>query len=198
MRSNLVIGVLVLGLAAMAAWFLAVRKAAQSSDLPTPLTADQSADAGATNVSPGTKPAPEASKEPVSPAIAVTEGAEGADEAMAGTPQAKHEEAYIANRVAELQDLGMEDDAGSLHTILSELNNGDATIRRAAVDAAVQFGSRDAIPNLTQAAAQADDPKEKSAILDAIEFLKLPTLADALAQSKSNALVASPGVPPER
>ena len=60
---------------------------------------------------------------------------------MAGTPEAQ-QEAYIASRVVELQDLAMENDLASLDTILSELNNRDPSIREAAVDAAVQFGSR--------------------------------------------------------
>jgi len=68
------------------------------------------------------------------------------DEAVAETPQAK-QEAYAAKRVVELQDLGMEDDPASLETILSELANRDPSIREAAVQAAVQFGSRDAIPS---------------------------------------------------
>jgi hypothetical protein len=63
------------------------------------------------------------------------------------------------------------------------------------VEAAVQFGSRDAIPRLQKAVAQAEDPKEKSAILDAIEFLKLPTLAEALGQKDQSTPHASSGAP---
>ena len=116
---------------------------------------------------------------------------------MAETPEAK-QEAYVAKRVGELQDLGMENDSASLDTILAELDNGDPSIRQAAVDAAVQFGSRDAIPRLMTAAAQAADPKEKSTILDAVEFLNMPTLAEALAQKNSNAPAASASSRPER
>ncbi len=111
---------------------------------------------------------------------------------MAETPEAQ-QEAYAARRVVELQDLGMEDDSASLDAILSELNNRDPSIRQAAVEAAVQFGSRDAIPRLTEAAAQTDDPKEKSAIVEAIEFLKLPTLTEALGQQSQPAADASSG-----
>jgi len=85
----------------------------------------------------------------------------------------------------------MENDSQSLESILAELENADPNIRQAAVDAAVQFGSREAIPRLAQAAAQAQDAKEKSAILEAIDFLKMPTLAEALAQTNSSAPTAS-------
>jgi hypothetical protein len=96
--------------------------------------------------------------------------------------EAKHQ-AYVEARAAELMDLGMNDDAQSLNTILSELNNRDPEIRKAAVEATVQFGSRDAIPNLMDAAAQTDDPQEKAEIMEAIQFLKLPTLSEAAAQA---------------
>jgi hypothetical protein len=197
MRRKLVTGVLVLGVAAIAAWFLAGQKAAGPTDLPAPPNADQSADAGRVDASPATEPADEVPKESASPPLAAKEGSSGSDEPMAETPEAK-QEAYVAKRVGELQDLGMENDSASLDTILAELENGDPSIRQAAVDAAVQFGSRDAIPRLMTAAAQAADPKEKSTILDAVEFLNLPTLAEALAQKNSNAPAASASSRPER
>ena len=98
------------------------------------------------------------------------------------SPEARHQ-AYVDARTAELMDLGMNDDSQSLNTILSELSNRDPEIRKAAVEATVQFGSRDAIPNLTDAAAQTDDPQEKAEIMEAIQFLKLPTLSEAAAQA---------------
>jgi hypothetical protein len=194
---KLVTGVLVLGVAALVAWFLAGPKPAGPTDLQAPPGADQSADAGTTNATSGTESPNEVPREPASPSLAAKEGTSGSDELMAETPEAK-QEAYVAARVAELQDLGMENDPASLDTILSELDNADPGIRLAAVDAAVQFGSRDAIPRLTTAAAQASDPKEKSAILDAIEFLSMPTLAEALAQKNSNAPAASASSRPDR
>jgi len=197
MRRKLVTGVLVLGVAAIAAWFLAGQKPAGPTDLPASPSADQSADAGTADASPATEPANEVPKDSASPPLAAREGTGGSDEPMTETPEAK-QEAYVAKRVGELQDLGMENDSASLDTILAELGNGDPSIRQAAVDAAVQFGSRDAIPRLMTAAAQAADPKEKSTILDAVEFLNLPTLAEALAQKNSNAPAASASSRPER
>jgi hypothetical protein len=92
-----------------------------------------------------------------------------------------HEE-YISRRTAELMDLAMSDDPGSLHSILSELNNSEAEIRDAAVMAAVQFKSAEAIPALQDAYTRTDEPEEKISIRKAIEFLE-PTPASGSATS---------------
>ena len=197
MRLKLLTGVLVVGVAAMAAWFWAGPKAAAPSGLAVLPEADQSSNADSSTITPssGTAPATEAPKESASRVIAAREGTSGSEETGAATPESK-QQAYVAKRVVELQDLGMEDDSASLETILSELENGDPSIRQAAVDAAVQFGSRDALPRLRQAAARADDPKEKSAILEAIEFLSLPTLTEALGQKEQSGPDTSLGTGP--
>jgi len=90
----------------------------------------------------------------------------------------------IAMRIAELQDLSRNDDATSLNTIVSEVTNPDADIRKAALEAAKQFGSRDAIPGLRAIAEQATDPELKVEITKTIEFLELPSLTEVLAQSQ--------------
>jgi HEAT repeat protein len=92
---------------------------------------------------------------------------------------AEHE-TYVEKRVAELQDLAMDNDPKSLQVILSELTNRDPEIRQAAVDAAVQFGSRDAIPKLTDAASQTDDAVERAQMLQAADYLKLPSYRETL------------------
>ncbi len=90
----------------------------------------------------------------------------------------------------------MQDDPLSLKEIVSELANPNAQIRKAALDATIQFGSRDAIPDLTIAADRSMDAEEKKAILDAIEFLKLPSLTEVLQQRKlSNPNGQSPAKP---
>jgi hypothetical protein len=90
---------------------------------------------------------------------------------------------YIETRVEQLMELGMDNDPASLEAILAELGNRAPEIRKAARDAAVQFGSRDAIPKLAEAAIQTDDAAEKADIQAAIEFLKLPSLTETLAQA---------------
>src|SRR5436190_7943981 len=49
--------------------------------------------------------------------------------------------AYEKRRISELEDLAMDNDPSSLDVILSELTNADPEIRRAALEATIQFGS---------------------------------------------------------
>ena len=91
----------------------------------------------------------------------------------------------VETRVQELLDLGMEEDPQSLQTILSELSNADPEIRSAAVEATVQFGSRDAIPELENAMFWAENAEQRKAIADAIEFLKLPKITEVAASLQS-------------
>jgi len=86
----------------------------------------------------------------------------------------------VETRVQQLLDLGMEDDPKSLQTIVSEFSNADPEIRKAAVEAAVQFGSADAIPELESAMLWAENAEQRQQIADAIDFLKLPKLTQAV------------------
>jgi HEAT repeats len=98
---------------------------------------------------------------------------------------AETHEDYVTRRVAELMDLAMSDDHGSLYSILSELSNGDPQIREAAVTAAVQFKSPDAIPALQDALARTDDPEEKIRLAKAIDFLAIPSEAQTAGQTSN-------------
>jgi len=132
---------------------------------------------------------------PASAALALTNYSRPETEASQATPSeppaedspAARQEAYALNRINELLDLSTHDDRDSLNVILSELTNRDPRIRQAALEAATQFGSRDAIPSLEDAITQIDDVQEKAALAKAIEFLRAPTLAEAAAQKKEEA-----------
>jgi Na+-transporting methylmalonyl-CoA/oxaloacetate decarboxylase gamma subunit len=108
-----------------------------------------------------------------------------------GSAEAR-QRAYVENRVAELMELASQDGLASLDIILSELTNRDPEIRKAALDATLQVRSRQAIPRLMEAADQTDDPHEKAAIADAIEFLRLPTLGEVADQMGERATNAPP------
>ncbi|MGA2661252.1 MAG: HEAT repeat domain-containing protein, partial [Verrucomicrobiota bacterium] len=108
-----------------------------------------------------------------------------------GSAEAR-QRAYVENRVAELMELASQDGPASLDIVLSELTNRDPEIRKAALEATLQVRSREAIPRLMEAAEQTDDPREKAAIADAIEFLKLPTLAEVTDQMAERATNAPP------
>lgn len=116
---------------------------------------------------------------PLPPTNAIASDTQGAN---ASSAQDGHQ-AYVEQRSSQLMDLAMNDDRASLDSILSELTNRDPEIRKAALEATIQFGSRDAIPKLADAASQTDDPNEKTALNDAIEFLKLPSLTEISAHS---------------
>jgi hypothetical protein len=87
-------------------------------------------------------------------------------------------EAYRDERVAYLADLGMQSDMPALTVILSELSNRDPEIRSAAREAAIQFGSRDALPELEKVMSQIDEPHEKADMAKAIELLSLPNVTE--------------------
>lgn len=70
----------------------------------------------------------------------------------------------------------MNHDNTSFSNILVRLTSKDQEIRAAAIEAARQFGSSNAIPALTAAADATDDLREKIECLDAAEFLTLPAL----------------------
>jgi hypothetical protein len=101
---------------------------------------------------------------------------EGAD----ASARAELHETQVEARIAELRDLSRKKDMPSLEVLLSEVKNSDQEIRQAALDAIGQTGNRAAIPRLLELAAQTENAKEKQAIVDAVEFMKLPTLTEVL------------------
>lgn len=88
------------------------------------------------------------------------------------TPEER--QASIEAEKERLATLEMNDDAASLANILSDLNSPEKEIRMAAIDAAVQFDSTNAIPVLQATAANDQDPEEKEALLKAADFIALP------------------------
>jgi hypothetical protein len=177
MRPKIVVIVITLGLFVFGTLF-AIR---QSADRSTKNSEPQPAIAGTTPLSDSLA---SAKAQPVAERATAPTGS-GAPTATNSTPSAEEaHQAYVEQRSAELMDIAMTDERANLDIILSELNNRDPEIRKAALEATIQFGSRDAIPKMADAAAQTDDPKEKAAIADAIEFLKLPSLTEIRAQSQ--------------
>jgi hypothetical protein len=96
-------------------------------------------------------------------------------------------DAYVQRQVEVLEDLSRSrrHDAAALETILSELQNSDRTIRQAAREAIVRVDNRSVLPRLQELAAQTDDPSEKLELLDAIEYISLPSYSQRLAQQKT-------------
>ena len=113
-----------------------------------------------------------------------------AESAMAASPTNDYAD-YETARIAELNNLAMTDDPGALATIESEFDNRNPKIQEAAVAAAVQFGSRDALPALEAVYGLLDDPEQKHQVQEAIDFLKLPTPAEAAAGTATNSEAGS-------
>ena len=97
------------------------------------------------------------------------------------TPEEK--QSYIEAETSRLQDLSAQDDPASLSAIVNDLTNSEKEVRLAAIEATKQFGSKDAIPVLQADVASAADTDEKIALLEAADFLALPTLTDAGVQT---------------
>lgn len=93
-------------------------------------------------------------------------------------------EAEVKAKIDRLKNLQFEDDAASLAEILAELRNPNPEIRHEAIEATCQFQSRSAIPVLEALASETADPAEKKKLLDAAEFLKLPTYTEFMAAKK--------------
>jgi HEAT repeat protein len=172
MRPKIVITVLTLGLFVFGTLF-AIRQSADRSTTRSELQPTPSSTTlpGNTVAAEKVQPAPQAATLP--------------SKSVAQPATEDTHQAYIEKRSAELMDMAMTDERTNLDTILSEISNRDPEIRKAALEATIQFGSRDAIPKLTDAISQTDDPNEKAALTDAIEFLKLPSLTEIHAQSSA-------------
>jgi hypothetical protein len=94
-------------------------------------------------------------------------------------------EAWVDAKADELVKLSWGDDRDSLKRILAELENPEQEIRKAALQATANFGSRDAIPYLESLVATTADAEEKIALIQTAEQLKMPTASEYFAQKKA-------------
>jgi hypothetical protein len=90
------------------------------------------------------------------------------------TPEQR--EAAIDAETDRLQEWSMSNDPASLSNILADLTSPEKEVRDAAIEAAKQFGSTNAIPTLKATADNTSDLQEKIALLEAADFLSLPPL----------------------
>ena len=183
MRAKIVIPLLLVGIMAVFLLFVVRLKNSAASSQPAQVTI------AANDSTPKTNPPLDledvSNFSPARPEKNLT-ASEATTDDSANSGNANYE-VYVVNRTSELENLGMTDDPNSLAEIESELDNRDQQIQKAAVAAAVQFGSRDAIPALQDAYRHFDDPEQKVNIQKAIDFLELPTMAEtANATTPSN------------
>jgi hypothetical protein len=174
MRPKIVVAILLLGAGLIGLIFLLSKPGPQSTaSAPSPAAA-ASPTAGSSPVTAsvaavaGNPVAPTASNPP--PAVAAT---------VVSTNDAEAHEKYVEKKIEELDAWSMNSDVKSRDAILSELkNNPDKTIRKAALEAAIQFNDRSVVPFMKDIAAQTQDPEEKTAILEAIDYINLPSLTE--------------------
>lgn len=88
----------------------------------------------------------------------------------------EEQQAAIDAEKDQLYTWSMSDDSQSLSNILNALTSPEKEVRLAAIEAARQFGSTNAIPALKAAAASSDDIQEQIAMLEAADFISLPEM----------------------
>jgi hypothetical protein len=99
---------------------------------------------------------------------------------VSGDPLERQE--WITSQVHEIERLAWFDDPESLAKILAELRSPVAEVREAALNATVTSGSRAAVPYLKRLSAETEDPAQRKAVDEAIDYLNLPTLVESLDQ----------------
>ena len=103
----------------------------------------------------------------------------------------------VDRQIEALAEASAKSDSDSFQLIIAALKDERPEIRKAALDATIQFGSRDAILILKELAAKTEDPREKVEILDAIEFLELPSLSEIRRPRRTNSNPAAVNRPPK-
>ena len=156
MRPKFVFALLLLALLVLAGVFPLKWHLGNGATAPAAIPAPADSNAGAGIVPPSAPP-------PVPAASAAT-----------NTLTAEHRQAAIDAETDRLQEWSMDDDPASLANILADLTNPEKEIREAAIEAAKQFGSSNAIPTLKAVAANTTDTEEQIALLEAANFLSLP------------------------
>ncbi len=88
--------------------------------------------------------------------------------------------ALVAKGIEQIQELQGEIDGSNNATIIQALldkgSDSEAEVRKAAVEALRNMNDTNAIPGLEKLAASIQDAREKVAVLDAIDYLKLPNI----------------------
>ncbi len=158
MRPKFVFALLLLALLVLAGVFPLKWHLGNGATAPAAIPAPADSNAGAGIVPPSAPP-------PVPAASAAT-----------NTLTAEHRQAAIDAETDRLQEWSMDDDPASLANILADLTNPEKEIRDAAIEAAKQFGSTNAISTLKAVAANTTDTEEQIALLEAANFLSLPAL----------------------
>lgn len=90
--------------------------------------------------------------------------------------------AMIEKEVDQIRDLQGEADGANnpmiISALLAKLSHPEAEVRRAVLEAVKQMDDTNAVPGLEKVAENIKDPREKVAVMDTIEYLKMPSITD--------------------
>jgi hypothetical protein len=88
--------------------------------------------------------------------------------------------AVIAKEIEQIQQLQGEADGTNnpiiISALLDKISNPEADVRKAAVEALRELNDTNAISGLEKVVDNLKDPREKVAVLDAIDYLKMPSV----------------------
>ncbi len=91
---------------------------------------------------------------------------------------ARYRGADPAEREAALSDLAGSGEPSALAFLIDELPHAPREQHGKLLQALIDFGSRDAIPELRELAQASEDPEQKAALIEAADYLALPTLKE--------------------
>jgi len=84
----------------------------------------------------------------------------------------------IATEIGRINSVIGKSDPDSVALVLSDLTNSEPQVRDLAVAAVKQSGDRSMIPALTNLAMTIDDYEQRHAVMEAANFLALPTISE--------------------
>jgi hypothetical protein len=100
----------------------------------------------------------------------------------------------LVQKITDIQAEGTPTPGGRAVLLAALSEAKDKEVRQAALNAIVQLDDTAAIPGLEQALPQIADPREKAAVMDAVEQLKLPSTTPEVAVSGNMRSQRPPGV----
>src|ERR1035437_8042517 len=90
--------------------------------------------------------------------------------------------AEVEKEMGAIRDLQGEADGTNnpiiITALLDKLSHPEAEVRQSALEVLKQLNDTNAVPGLQQAVESIKDPREKVAVMDTIEYLKMPSITD--------------------
>jgi hypothetical protein len=147
----------------------------------------------------GAGPLPSPASAPGNPSVYPPDPAASANSAPESVPPAappadeEQRLRQIRAKKSEINQLADRGDAAALDAILDQLNQPEREVRQAALAATMRLDNRAAIPRLKQVADATEDAEEKKSLLDAADYLALPSPAEIPPGERATAGTGAPG-----